>query len=154
MVRNPVANLAQDGELGLRWLLFLGFVFHTRALWHGAERKPTIFLRPEVVRLWDGCENHCKNGSKSLRRGASAVSFWGPVAQGYFFSRRCFQKIASLWSPKSVRRSPDTISEILRSPTGNSTFEALSTPASATAKFQISLASLFMQHSRSGIAPE
>src|SRR5260370_40104833 len=56
MVRNPVANLAQDGELRLRWLLFLGFVFHTRALWHGAERKPTIFLRPEVVRLWDGCD--------------------------------------------------------------------------------------------------
>src|SRR6266853_6265011 len=62
MVRNPVANLAQDGELGLRWLLFLGFLFHTRALWHGAERKPTIFLRPEVVRLWDGCGSNRASG--------------------------------------------------------------------------------------------
>src|SRR5574340_1593278 len=41
MIGNEVANLAQDRELTLRWLLLFGFVFHDRALWHGARQKPT-----------------------------------------------------------------------------------------------------------------
>ena len=44
MIGNEVANLTQDRELTLRWLLFLAFFFHNRALWHGARQKPTLFL--------------------------------------------------------------------------------------------------------------
>jgi hypothetical protein len=44
MIRNQVADLTQDREATLRWLLFLAFSFHNRALWHGAKQKPTFFL--------------------------------------------------------------------------------------------------------------
>ena len=44
MMGNEVANLTQDTELTLRWLLLLAFLFHTRALWHGATQKPTLLL--------------------------------------------------------------------------------------------------------------
>ena len=43
VVRNEIANLTQNRELGLRWLLLLVFLFHIRALWHGAKQKPTLF---------------------------------------------------------------------------------------------------------------
>ena len=44
MIRNEVADLTKDREATFRWLLFLAFCFHNRALWHGAEQKPTFFL--------------------------------------------------------------------------------------------------------------
>jgi hypothetical protein len=43
MIRNQVADPAQDSEATFRWLLFLAFSFHNRALWHGAKQKPTLF---------------------------------------------------------------------------------------------------------------
>src|ERR1035441_6327316 len=43
MIGNEVANLTQDRELTLRWLLLLVFCFHNRALWHGTKQKPTLF---------------------------------------------------------------------------------------------------------------
>src|SRR6266571_3520757 len=43
VVRNKIANLTQNSERGLRWLLLLVFLFHIRALWHGANQKPTLF---------------------------------------------------------------------------------------------------------------
>src|ERR1017187_6408807 len=60
MIGNEVANLTQDRELTLRWLLLLVFCFHNRALWHGTKQKPTLFspkapsgygMAVEVVRL-------------------------------------------------------------------------------------------------------
>ena len=43
MIGNEVADLTQQREPTLRWLLFLAFCFHNRALWHGARQKPTLF---------------------------------------------------------------------------------------------------------------
>ena len=45
VIRNEVADLSQDREATFRWLLFPAFCFHNRALWHGAEQKPTLFYR-------------------------------------------------------------------------------------------------------------
>jgi integrase len=43
MIGNEVADLTQQREPTLRWLLFSAFCFHNRALWHGARQKPTLF---------------------------------------------------------------------------------------------------------------
>ena len=43
MIGNKVADLTQQREPTLRWLLFSAFCFHNRALWHGARQKPTLF---------------------------------------------------------------------------------------------------------------
>ena len=42
MIGNEVADLTQQSEPTLRWLLFSAFCFHNRALWHGARQKPTL----------------------------------------------------------------------------------------------------------------
>jgi len=47
MIGNEVANLTQDRELTFRWFLSLAFLFHNRALWHGAGQKPT-FCSPKT----------------------------------------------------------------------------------------------------------
>src|ERR1017187_5110005 len=44
MIGNEIADLTKQREPMLRWLLFLAFCFHNRALWHGAKQKPTLFL--------------------------------------------------------------------------------------------------------------
>jgi hypothetical protein len=46
MIGNEVANLTQDRKLTFRWLLSLAFLFHNRALWHGARQKPTFCSPP------------------------------------------------------------------------------------------------------------
>src|ERR1035437_8241331 len=43
MIGNEVADLTQQREPTLRWLLFSAFCFHNRALWHGASQKPMLF---------------------------------------------------------------------------------------------------------------
>src|ERR1035437_4194694 len=43
MIGNEVADLTQQREPTLRWLLFSAFCFHNRALWHGARQKPMLF---------------------------------------------------------------------------------------------------------------
>lgn len=57
MIRNEIAELAEDGEGRPRWLLASGCFSYTRAVWHGARRKPTSF-RPHLFTLWDGCDAH------------------------------------------------------------------------------------------------
>src|ERR1035437_4536249 len=56
VIRNEVGNLAQKRECRSRWLLLLVFLFHIRALWHGARQKPTRFFAENPRRLWDGSE--------------------------------------------------------------------------------------------------
>src|ERR1035437_456990 len=43
MIGNEVADLTQQREPTLRWLLFSAFCFHNRALWHGPSQKPMLF---------------------------------------------------------------------------------------------------------------
>src|ERR1035437_1544274 len=74
MIGNEVADLTQQREPTLRWLLFSAFCFHNRALWHGASQKPMLFS-PETPSAYGMAVSFLKSLPRKLERPMLFLSF-------------------------------------------------------------------------------